>query len=79
MTNNIFIHKYLEMIKNDNFKKEFNIIIKPILKLIKKQLNLYLFIIFFILLFFFSLNLLIISKVFQFYLKKYQNYNLNNK
>ena len=79
MTNNIFIHKYLEMIKNDNFKKEFNIIIKPILKLIKKQLNCYLFIIFFILLFFFSLNLLIISKVFQFYLKKYQNYNLNNK
>jgi hypothetical protein len=79
MTNNIFIHKYLEMIKNDNFKKEFNIITKPILKLIKKQLNFYLFIIFFILLFFFSLNLLIISKVFQFYLKKYQNYNLNNK
>ena len=79
MTNNIFIHKYLEMIKNDNFKKEFNIITKPILKLIKKQLNCYLFIIFFILLFFFSLNLLIISKVFQFYLKKYQNYNLNNK
>ena len=78
MTNNIFIHKYLEMIKNDNFKKEFNIITKPVLKLIKKQLNCYLFIIFFILLFFFSLNLLIISKVFQFYLKKYQNYNLNN-
>ena len=46
MTNNIFIHKYLEMIKNDNFKKEFNIITTPILKLIKKQLNFYLFIIF---------------------------------